>query len=224
MSVKTINVNKDILGVNESLALNLRKVFESNKTFVINLMAAPGAGKTSTILKLIEDLSGKFSIGVIEGDIASDVDSRKIQEKNIDVVQINTDGACHLDANMITAACSGLGIEGKDLIIIENVGNLVCPAEFNLGENLKVMILSVPEGHDKPLKYPLMFTESQALLINKVDLAPYTDFDMEQFQKTVKAMNPSIEMFPVSAKTGEGFEQLATWIGERIQAFKKTQG
>jgi hydrogenase nickel incorporation protein HypB len=224
MSVKTINVNKDILGVNESLALNLRKVFESNKTFVINLMAAPGAGKTSTILRLIEDLSGKFSIGVIEGDIASDVDSRKIQEKNIDVVQINTDGACHLDANMITAACSGLGIEGKDLIIIENVGNLVCPAEFNLGENLKVMILSVPEGHDKPLKYPLMFTESQALLINKVDLAPYTDFDMEQFQKTVKAMNPSIEMFPVSAKTGEGFGQLTAWIGERIQAFKKTQG
>ena len=224
MSVKTINVNKDILGVNESLALNLRKVFESNKTFVINLMAAPGAGKTSTILRLIEDLSGKFSIGVIEGDIASDVDSRKIQEKNIDVVQINTDGACHLDANMITAACSGLGIEGKDLIIIENVGNLVCPAEFNLGENLKVMILSVPEGHDKPLKYPLMFTESQALLINKVDLAPSTDFDMEQFQKTVKAMNPSIEMFPVSAKTGEGFGQLTAWIGERIQAFKKTQG
>jgi len=224
MSVKTINVNKDILGVNESLALNLRKVFESNKTFVINLMAAPGAGKTSTILRLIEDLSGKFSIGVIEGDIASDVDSRKIQEKNIDVVQINTDGACHLDANMITAACSGLGIEGKDLIIIENVGNLVCPAEFNLGENLKVMILSVPEGHDKPLKYPLMFTESQALLINKVDLAPYTDFDMEQFQKTVKAMNPSIEMFPVSAKTGEGFGQLTAWIGERIQAFKKKQG
>lgn len=122
---------------------------------------------------------------------------------------------------MITAACSGLGIEGKDLIIIENVGNLVCPAEFNLGENLKVMILSVPEGHDKPLKYPLMFTESQALLINKVDLAPYTDFDMELFQKTVKAMNPSIEMFPVSAKTGEGFGQLAAWIGERIHAFKK---
>jgi hydrogenase nickel incorporation protein HypB len=224
MSVKTINVNKDILGVNESLALNLRKAFETNKTFVINLMAAPGAGKTSTILRLIEDLSEKFKIGVIEGDIASDVDSRKIQEKNIDVVQINTDGACHLDANMITAACSGLGIEGKDLIIIENVGNLVCPAEFNLGENLKVMILSVPEGHDKPLKYPLMFTESQALLINKVDLAPYTDFDMELFQKTVKAMNPSIEMFPVSAKTGEGFGQLAAWIGERIHAFKKTEG
>jgi len=224
MAVKTINVNKDILGVNESLALNLRKAFESNKTFVINLMAAPGAGKTSTILRLIENLSGNFTIGVIEGDIASDVDSRKIQEKNIDVVQINTDGACHLDANMITAACSGLGIEGKDLIIIENVGNLVCPAEFNLGENLKVMILSVPEGHDKPLKYPLMFTESQALLINKVDLAPYTDFDMDQFQETVKAMNPSIEMFPVSAKTGEGFGQLAAWIGERIHTFKKTQG
>ena len=169
-------------------------------------------------------MSGKFNIGVIEGDIASDVDSRKIQEKNIDVVQINTDGACHLDANMITAACSGLGIEGKDLIIIENVGNLVCPAEFNLGENLKVMILSVPEGHDKPLKYPLMFTESRGVAHQQGGLGAVHRLYMEQFQKTVKAMNPSIEMFPVSAKTGEGFGQLAAWIGERIQAFKKTQG
>ncbi|MCX5874255.1 MAG: hydrogenase nickel incorporation protein HypB [Deltaproteobacteria bacterium] len=224
MSVKTINVNKDILGVNEALALNLKKTFENNKTFVINLMAAPGAGKTSTILRLIENLSGKFKMGVIEGDIASDVDSRKIQERNVDVVQINTDGACHLDANMITAACSGLGIEGKDLVIIENVGNLVCPAEFNLGENVKMMILSVPEGHDKPLKYPLMFTESQALLINKVDLTPYTDFNMEEFQKTVRAMNPDIKMFPVSAKTGEGFAPLVDWISERVKSVREIEG
>lgn len=224
MSVKTINVNKDILGVNEALALNLKKTFENNKTFVINLMAAPGAGKTSTILRLIENLSGKFKMGVIEGDIASDIDSRKIQERNVDVVQINTDGACHLDANMITAACSGLGIEGKDLVIIENVGNLVCPAEFNLGENVKMMILSVPEGHDKPLKYPLMFTESQALLINKVDLTPYTDFNMEEFQKTVRAMNPDIKMFPVSAKTGEGFAPLVDWISERVKSVREIEG
>lgn len=224
MSVKTINVNKDILGVNEALALNLKKTFENNKTFVINLMAAPGAGKTSTILRLIENLSGNFKIGVIEGDIASDIDSRKIQERNVDVVQINTDGACHLDANMITAACSGLGIEGKDLVIIENVGNLVCPAEFNLGENVKMMILSVPEGHDKPLKYPLMFTESQALLINKVDLTPYTDFNMEEFQKTVRAMNPDIKMFPVSAKTGEGFAPLVDWISERVKSVREIEG
>jgi hydrogenase nickel incorporation protein HypB len=125
---------------------------------------------------------------------------------------------------MITAACSGLGIEGKDLVIIENVGNLVCPAEFNLGENLKMMILSVPEGHDKPLKYPLMFTESQALLINKVDLAPYTDFNMEEFQKTVRAMNPDIKMFPVSAKTGEGFAPLVEWISERVKSVRETEG
>jgi hydrogenase nickel incorporation protein HypB len=224
MAVKTINVNKDILGVNEALALNLKKAFEINNTFVINLMAAPGAGKTSTILRLIENLSADFKIGVIEGDIASDVDSRKIQERNVDVVQINTDGACLLDANMITAACSGLGIEGKDLVIIENVGNLVCPAEFNLGENIKMMILSVPEGHDKPLKYPLMFTESQALLINKVDLTPYTDFNMDEFQKTVRAMNTGIKMFPVSAKTGYCFSELTEWIGQQIKAAKKMNG
>jgi hydrogenase nickel incorporation protein HypB len=224
MAVKTINVNRDILEVNEALALNLKRSFQSNGTFVINLMAAPGAGKTSTILRLIESLSGKLKMGVIEGDIASDVDSRRIQQENVDVVQINTDGACHLDANMITAACSGLGIEGKDLVIIENVGNLVCPAEFNLGENLKVMILSVPEGHDKPLKYPLMFTESQVLLINKVDLVPYTDFNMEEFQKTVIAMNPDIKMFPVSAKTGEGFKEVSEWIREQVKVSKHNQG
>ncbi|MGC8657982.1 MAG: hydrogenase nickel incorporation protein HypB [Desulfomonilaceae bacterium] len=224
MAVKTINVNKDILGVNEALALSLRKMFEQNNTFVINLMASPGAGKTSTILRLIENLSPDFKIGVIEGDIASDVDSRKIQQKSVDVVQINTDGACHLDANMISAACSGLGIEGKDLVIIENVGNLVCPAEFNLGEDVKMMILSVPEGHDKPLKYPLMFTESHAVLINKVDLAPYTDFDMDEFTKTVRAMNPGIKMFPVSAKTGSGFPELTEWIAQQIRTNRKTSG
>lgn len=216
MAVKTLNVNEDILGANDMLAENLRGRFEASKVFVMNLMSSPGAGKTSVILKIIEALSGKHKIGVIEGDIASDVDARKIQKTNVDVVQINTRGACHLDANMILSATESLGLDGKQLLIIENVGNLVCPAEFKLGENIKVMILSIPEGHDKPLKYPLMFTESNALILNKVDLLPHTDFDMEELRKTVLAMNPAIQIFPVSAKTGEGISDFTGWLESKI--------
>lgn len=218
MSVKTINVNQDILGANDILAENMKSRFETSKVYVINLMSGPGAGKTSTVLRIIESLSGKFKIGVIEGDIASDVDARKIQEKGVEVVQINTNGACHLDANMIMSACKSLGIEDKDLVIIENVGNLVCPAEFNLGENIKLMILSVPEGHDKPLKYPLMFTEANALVINKIDLAPFTDFNMAELKKVVTAMNPAIEIFPLSAKTGEGLDNFISWLEKKIRS------
>ena len=216
MAVKTLNVNEDILGANDMLAENLRGRFEASKVFVMNLMSSPGAGKTSVILKIIEALSGKHKIGVIEGDIASDVDARKIQKTNVDVVQINTRGACHLDANMILSATESLGLDGKQLLIIENVGNLVCPAEFKLGENIKVMILSIPEGHDKPLKYPLMFTESNALILNKIDLLPHTDFDMEELRKTVLAMNPAIQIFPVSAKTGEGISDFTGWLESKI--------
>lgn len=220
MSVKTINVNQDILGANDILAENMKSQFQSSHVYVINLMSGPGAGKTSTVIRIIEALSGKYKIGVIEGDIASDVDAQKIQAKGVDVVQINTNGACHLDANMIMSAAKTLGVEGKDLIIIENVGNLVCPAEFNLGENIKLMILSVPEGHDKPLKYPLMFTEANALVINKIDLSPYTDFDMEELRRIVTAMNPAIEIFPLSAKTGEGMDKFVDWLQEKIQTNK----
>lgn len=216
MAVKILNVNEDILGANDVLAENLRKRFESSNVFVMNLMSSPGAGKTSFILRIIEQLSGKHKIGVIEGDIASDVDARKIAETDVDVVQINTKGACHLDANMILGAAESLGIDGKGLVIIENVGNLVCPAEFKLGENVKVMILSIPEGHDKPLKYPLMFTESNALILNKIDLLPHTDFNMEELRKTVLAMNPDIRIFPVSAKTGEGIAEFTGWLEGRI--------
>jgi hydrogenase nickel incorporation protein HypB len=198
------------------LAENLRRKFADSKVFVMNLMSSPGAGKTSLILKIIESMSPKFKIGVIEGDIASDVDSQKIQQANTDVVQINTKGACHLDANMILSAADTLGLEGKGLLIIENVGNLVCPAEFNLGENIKVMILSIPEGHDKPLKYPLMFTESNALILNKIDLLPYTDFNMDELRRTVLAMNPTLQIFPVSAKTGEGIQEFSGWLENRI--------
>jgi hydrogenase nickel incorporation protein HypB len=216
MAVKTLNVNEDILGANDVLAENLRGRFEASKVFVMNLMSSPGAGKTSVILKIIQALSGKHKIGVIEGDIASDVDARKIQKTNVDVVQINTRGACHLDANMILSAAESLGLDGKQLLIIENVGNLVCPAEFKLGENIKVMILSIPEGHDKPLKYPLMFTESNALILNKIDLLPHTDFDMEELRKTVLAMNPAIQIFPLSAKTGEGISDFTGWLESKI--------
>lgn len=218
MPVKTLNVNEDILSANDILADNLKAKFDNSRVFVMNLMSSPGAGKTSLILKIIEALSGKFKIGVIEGDIASDVDAQKVQSASVDVVQINTKGACHLDANMILSAASSLGLDGKQLVIIENVGNLVCPAEFKLGEDVKVMILSIPEGHDKPLKYPLMFTESNALVLNKIDLLPYTDFSMEELRKTVLAMNPSIQIFPVSTKTGEGMDKLTEWLGSKISA------
>ena len=216
MAVKTLNVNKDILDTNDMLAENLRDRFETSGVFVMNLMSSPGAGKTSLILKIIEGLSDKYKTGVIEGDIASDVDARKIESSKVDVVQINTAGACHLDANMILSASNSLGLDGKKLLIIENVGNLVCPAEFKLGENVKVMILSIPEGHDKPLKYPLMFTESNALVLNKIDLLPYTDFDMDELKKIVLAMNPSIQIFPVSAKTGEGIAEFTGWLEKSI--------
>jgi hydrogenase nickel incorporation protein HypB len=216
MTVKTLNVNEDILNANDVLAESLRSRFGKSNVFVMNLMSSPGAGKTSLILKIIEALADKIRIGVIEGDIASDVDAQKIARTKVDVVQINTRGACHLDANMIMSASESLGLDGKQLLIIENVGNLVCPAEFKLGENIKVMILSIPEGHDKPLKYPLMFTESDALILNKMDLLPHTDFDVEQLRKTLSAMNPNLEIFPVSAKTGEGTEKFAAWLERKI--------
>ncbi len=218
MPVKTLNVNEEILSANDMLAESLKVRFDSSRVFVVNLMSSPGAGKTSLILRIIEALSGKVKIGVIEGDIASDVDAQKVQKTNVEVVQINTRGACHLDANMILSATQSLGLEGKQLLIIENVGNLVCPAEFKLGEDVKVMILSIPEGHDKPLKYPLMFTESNALILNKIDLLPYTDFDLAELRKTVLAMNPAVKIFPVSAKTGEGIGEFAEWLNRQISA------
>lgn len=216
MAVKTVNVNEDILGANDVIAEALNARFNKAGVFVMNLMSSPGAGKTSLVLRIIEALASKHKMGVIEGDLASDVDAQAIAKANVDVVQINTSGACHLDANMIRSAADKLGLDGKKLLIIENVGNLVCPAEFKVGEDVKVMILSIPEGHDKPLKYPLMFTESNALILNKIDLLPYTDFDMDQLRKTVRAMNPQIEIFPLSAKTGEGLEPLVNWIDSKV--------
>ena len=212
MAVKVLTIKEDILVANDVRAKDNNALLEKKKILMINIMSSPGAGKTTLLLKTIDDMKDKARIGVIEGDVASSVDADKINEQSIPVVQINTAGGCHLDAYMIERAYNDLPQDSIDILFIENVGNLICPAEFALGERKKAMILSLPEGDDKPHKYPLMFTESSALILNKIDLLPYTDFDMEELRKTVTAMNPDIKIFPVSAKTGEGISDLAAWL------------
>jgi len=221
MMVKVINVRQSVFEENNKIAMKNREFFDSLNLFVINLMSAPGAGKTSIIERTIDALKEKFKIGVIEGDITSSIDAEKLEKKGIPTIQLNTGGECHLDANMISQAIENFNFNGLDLIIIENVGNLVCPAEFKVGEDMKVMILSAPEGHDKPKKYPLMFMESSALLINKIDLLPYIDTDINALIKNAKEINPNIQIFKTSAKTGEGIKEWTEWLTEKIQQSKK---
>ncbi|MCL4368974.1 MAG: hydrogenase nickel incorporation protein HypB [Actinobacteria bacterium] len=213
-----IDILEGVYDANERLAAENEKLFAAKQVFVINIMASPGAGKTSTIMNTVRALQDEFSIGVIEGDIASKVDAEKMKECGIPVIQINTGGACHLDANMISGALAHLDLDALDVVIIENVGNLVCPAEFRLGESLKVMLLSVAEGHDKPLKYPLMFGLADVLLVNKIDMLELTDFDMEALHTTVSSMNPNITIFELSCRTGEGFPAWVDWLKARIEA------
>jgi hydrogenase nickel incorporation protein HypB len=201
-----------ILEANDRIAAENRKKFNEADVFVINLMSAPGAGKTSLIEQTIKALHKNLRIGVIEGDIAGTDDAQRIEALDIPVIQINTGSACHLDANMINDAIDDLPIQDLDLLIVENVGNLVCPAEFKIGENMKCMILSVAEGDDKPLKYPLMFQESSALILNKIDLLPYIDADLEKIKKDSRSLNPSLNIFAVSCKTGEGLAQWTKWL------------
>lgn len=216
MSEISVTVVRNILEAQEKIAKANRSFFESHGVFVLNLMSSPGAGKTSLLERTIEALKGSYRIGVIEGDIQSEEDALRIKRLGIEAVQINTGGACHLDANMIQSALEKISLEACDLLIIENVGNLVCPAEFELGEHEKAMILSVTEGDDKPLKYPLMFQKSSVLLINKVDLLPYVSCDVERIRKTVKELNPRIEIFEISCKTGDGIDQWVGWLKARI--------
>ncbi len=211
-----IKLVKNILEVNDRIAEENRKIFDQNKIFVINMMSAPGAGKTTLLEKTIHALKDGIRIGVIEGDIATTRDAERIEGTGVPVVQITTDGACHLDANMIRAVLDDLPLSEIDLLIIENVGNLVCPAEFMVGENAKVMLLSSTEGDDKPLKYPLMFSESSLLLINKTDLIPYTDFDISKVKKDSLSLNPGLDIIEISAKTGKGMEQWYGWLKERL--------
>ncbi len=209
-----INVVSKILEANERIAAENRKLFDSTGTLAVNIMSAPGAGKTSLLQQTIKQLDGDLKMAVIEGDIQGTYDAEQIGKLGVPVVQINTGGACHLDASMIGEALDQLDLNGIDVLIIENVGNLVCPAEFNVGEHMKVMLLSLSEGHDKPLKYPLMFQESRALIINKIDLKPHVDADPEKIIKDSLSLNPSLKIFEVSCKTGEGIGEWTGWLKE----------
>ena len=204
-----VEVVKNILETNDIQAEKNSQLFSEHGIYVINLMSSPGAGKTSLLEQTIDRVRAHMIIGVIEGDIAGSFDADRLRQRNIPVVQINTDGGCHLDAQMIHKSLNNLPLERLDLLFIENVGNLVCPARFNLGENEKVVILSITEGHDKPLKYPIIFEESSALIINKLDLMPYVDADKEKIKHDAMLLNHSLNIFEMSCKTGEGFDR---WI------------
>ena len=212
-----IEVLEGVFDANEIIARENRALLDENGTFMVNLMASPGAGKTSFIMRTLEGVKGSLKSAVIEGDIAGKVDSEKIAATGVAAIQINTGGSCHLEAKQVNRALIRLDLEGVDLVIVENVGNLVCPAEFKLGEDLKVMILSVAEGHDKPLKYPLMFSESDVLIVNKIDLIPHTDFDMEALGDTVLKMNSRIVIFKMSCRTGEGVDAWISWLSKRVK-------
>ncbi len=216
-----VDIEKRILAANEELAGSNRELFADHGVFVLDLMASPGAGKTSTILATIDALRDRYSIAVIEGDIASKVDAEKVRAHGIPAVQINTGGACHLESAMIRRAVDTLDLESLDLIIIENVGNLVCPSDFDLGENAKVMILSVPEGHDKPYKYPNIFQVSEAVILNKYDTMSVFDFDEEEFREVVKSLNGQVPVFPIAATKGDGVDAWAEWLAARIDAAKR---
>ena len=221
MSDVSVTVVRNILEAQEKIARINRALFDSKGVFVINLMSSPGAGKTSLLERTIAALKDYFRIVVIEGDIQSQEDALRIKRLGVDAVQINTGGACHLDANMVQSALEQVSLDGCNLLIVENVGNLVCPAEFELGEHKKVMILSVTEGDDKPLKYPLMFQKSSVLIINKIDLLPYVTCDVDKIKRVVRELNPQIDIFEVSCKTGEGIDQWLEWLKNQISSFKQ---
>ena len=212
-----IDIQKPILDLNDKLAQRNHELFNEKGVFVLDLMASPGAGKTSTILATIEGLRDRYNIAVIEGDIASRVDADKIKAHGIPAVQINTGGACHLESDMIKRAIDVLDLDTLDLIIIENVGNLVCPSDFYLGEHAKVMILSVPEGHDKPYKYPNIFQISEAVILNKVDTMSVFDFNEEEFDGVVHSLNPKAPVFKIAATKGQGVDEWTDYLAKRIE-------
>jgi hydrogenase nickel incorporation protein HypB len=218
VSVKVLTIKEDILGANEQHAKANRQLLDKHRILMINVMSSPGSGKTSLIMQTINRFKARTRIAVIEGDIASTIDADKVSKLGIAAIQINTAGACHLDANMIKKALDNLALEQLDLIVVENVGNLICTAEFALGAHKKVMLLSVPEGDDKPYKYPLMFTESDVVLVNKIDVLPYFDFSVNAFSNAVAGLNPSARIFAVSAKTGEGLEAWFSWLESELTA------
>ena len=220
--VKIIEIKKSIFADNDEDAALLRKELKQKGVYLLNLMSSPGSGKTTTLTRVINLLKDRIRIAVMEADIDSDVDAVKIlQETGIASIQLHTGGMCHLDAEMTRQGLTGLDLDGVDLVILENVGNLVCPAEFDTGAVSNMLILSVPEGHDKPLKYPLMFSVCDLVVINKIDVLPYFDFDMDQCREYVHMRNPKARVLPICAKTGEGVEALAEELLSRVKAWKE---
>lgn len=218
---KVLEIKKSVFSGNEKRADELRKQLKEKKLFLLNLMSSPGSGKTTTLTGTIEALKGELRIGVMEADIDSDVDAKTISDLGVKTIQLHTGGMCHLDAGMTAQGLEGLEADALELAILENVGNLVCPAEFDTGAVKNVMILSVPEGHDKPLKYPLMFSVCDVVLINKIDVLPYFDFDMETCKRNILMRNPKAKIIPISAKTGEGMQQWTEWLLGEVRHWKE---
>lgn len=214
--LKTIEIKQNVLANNDRAAEALRQQLHEQRTLLVNLMSSPGSGKTTTLSATIRALREELAIGVMEADIDSDVDAHAIEEAGARAIQLHTGGMCHLDADMVRQGLAEFDSDGLDLIVLENVGNLVCPAEFDTGAGKNVMILSVPEGHDKPLKYPLMFTVCDVLLISKIDVLPYFDFDMDKVFEYAHRCNPKLKIFPVSAKTGEGMDAWYAWLRQAV--------
>ncbi|MBQ7508019.1 MAG: hydrogenase nickel incorporation protein HypB [Spirochaetales bacterium] len=221
--IRVIEIKKSIFESNDRDADNLRSELKKKGVFLLNLMSSPGSGKTTTLCRTINALKDRMNIAVMEADIDSDVDARKIYEATgVQSIQLHTGGMCHLDAEMTRQGLENLDLENVDLAILENVGNLVCPAEFDTGSVMNCMILSVPEGHDKPLKYPLMFSICDLVLINKIDVMPYFDFDLELCGKYIHMRNPKAQVIPVCAKTGEGIDKFAAWLEDRVRNWKES--
>ncbi|MBU0630648.1 MAG: hydrogenase nickel incorporation protein HypB [Candidatus Margulisbacteria bacterium] len=211
-----INIKKSIFATNDREAAAVRKKLAGLQLAAVNILASPGAGKTSLILRLLKELSKKLSVGVIEGDVASTIDTEKIQAAGFPAVQINTDGGCHLTASMIGPAVDKLGLQGPGIVFIENIGNLICPVEYDLGEGLRLVVASVPEGDDKPIKYPAVFQSADAIVINKADLLDRSDFDLDTFTSRVRVLNELAPLFPLSCKTNSGVDPLIAWLARQL--------
>ena len=218
---KIIEVKESVFADNDREAQRLRQQLKGEGTFLLNLMSSPGSGKTTTLLGTIDRLKNDLRIGVMEADIDSDVDAKTISDTGVRAIQLHTGGMCHLDAGMTEQGLREIGTRDLDLVVLENVGNLVCPAEFDTGAVKNAMILSVPEGHDKPLKYPLIFTVCDVLLINKIDVLPYFDFDMKKVEEYARMRNPDLKIFPISAKTGEGMDAWCDWLRQQTAAWQR---
>ena len=219
-----IPVVRNVLEANEKMAGHVRRLLSEKGILALNLISSPGAGKTTLLERTLSDLAGEFRMAVVEGDLQTDNDARRVAATGAQAVQINTDGGCHLDSNMILTSLESLDLTGVDILFIENVGNLVCPVEFDCGEDAKVALLSVAEGDDKPEKYPLLFNLAKALVLNKIDLLPYVDFDEEFFLQGLRHLNPEAPFFKVDGKTGAGYDQVAAWLAHRARNVTEPKG